>query len=146
MLENVYVMIQLWLNWMLLIAILLMSFNSFSQTAIDSTKIQLTKPIAKLVIKDLIQFDGLSTEMLTMQSILTETNNKLLTQNQLVVNLELQNNNLQSVINGLNKKYDVQTNLSKDLELALKRQKRQSTIYKIGAGIGAAATLLLLVQ
>ena len=123
-----------------------MSFNSFSQTAIDSTKIQLTKPIAKLVIKDLIQFDGLSTEMLTMQSILTETNNKLLTQNQLVVNLELQNNNLQSVINGLNKKYDVQTNLSKDLELALKRQKRQSTIYKIGAGIGAAATLLLLVQ
>jgi len=81
-----------------------------------------------------------------MQSILTETNNKLLTQNQLVVNLELQNNNLQSVILGLNKKYDVQTNLSKDLELALKRQKRQSTIYKIGAGIGAAATLLLLVQ
>jgi hypothetical protein len=81
-----------------------------------------------------------------MQSILTETNNKLLTQNQLVVNLELQNNNLQSVISGLNKKYDVQTNLSKDLEIALKRQKRQSTIYKIGAGIGAAATLLLLVQ
>jgi|MGYP000049848057 hypothetical protein len=124
----------------------MMSFNSFSQTATDSIKIQLTKPIAKLVIKDLIQFDGLSTEMLTMQSILTETNNKLLTQNQLVVNLELQNNNLQSVISGLNKKYDVQTNLSKDLEIALKRQKRQSTIYKIGAGIGAAATLLLLVQ
>jgi hypothetical protein len=124
----------------------MMSFNSFSQTATDSIKIQLTKPIAKLVIKDLIQFDGLSTEMLTMQSILTETNNKLLTQNQLVVNLELQNNNLQSVISGLNKKYDVQTNLSKDLELALKRQKRQSTIYKIGEGIGAAATLLLLVQ
>lgn len=131
---------------MLLIVCLMMSFNSFSQTATDSIKIQLTKPIAKLVIKDLIQFDGLSTEMLTMQSILTETNNKLLTQNQLVVNLELQNNNLQSVILGLNKKYDVQTNLSKDLELALKRQKRQSTIYKIGAGIGAAATLLLLVQ
>lgn len=81
-----------------------------------------------------------------MQTILTETNNKLLTQNQLVVNLELQNNNLQSVISGLNKKYDVQSNLSRNLEIALKRQKRQSTIYKIGAGIGAAATLLLLVQ
>lgn len=81
-----------------------------------------------------------------MQDILTETNNKLLTQNELVVNLELQNNNLQSVISGLNKKFDVQSNLSKNLEIALKRQKRQSTIYKIGAGIGAAATLLLLVQ
>jgi len=84
--------------------------------------------------------------MQTMQNILTETNNKLLTQNELVVNLELQNNNLQSVIKGLNEKYDVQSNLSQDLEQALKRQKRQSTIYKIGSIVGATATLLLLVQ
>ena len=123
-----------------------MSFNAFSQSATDSTKIQLTKPIAKLVIKDLIQFDGLSTEMLTMQTILTETNNKLLTQNQLVVNLELQNNNLEAVIRELNTKYDTQSSLTKDFEVALKRQKRQSTIYKIGTTVGAVATLLLLVQ
>lgn len=124
----------------------MMSFNSFSQTATDSIKIQLTKPIAKLVIKDLIQFDGLSTEMQTMQTILSETNNKLVTQNQLVVNLQLQNNNLESVIRELNKKYDTQSSLTKDFEVALKRQKRQSTIYKIGTTVGAVATLLLLVQ
>jgi len=123
-----------------------MSFNAFSQNATDSTKIQLTKPIAKLVIKDLIQFDGLSTEMQTMQTILSETNNKLVTQNQLVVNLQLQNNNLESVIRELNKKYDTQSSLTKDFEVALKRQKRQSTIYKIGTTVGAVATLLLLVQ
>ena len=123
-----------------------MSWNAFSQNDIDSTKIQLTKPIAKLVIKDLIQFDGLSIEMQTMQSILTETNNKLLTQSDLVTNLEMQNSNLQGVINGLQSKYDVQATLSKDLDLALKKQKRQSTIYKIGSVVGAAATLLLLVQ
>ena len=123
-----------------------MSSNAFSQNDIDSTKIQLTKPIAKLVIKDLIQFDGLELEMQGMQSILLETNKKLLTQGELVKNLELQNNNLNGVINGLQSKYDVQTALSKDLELALKRQKRQSTIYKIGSVVGAAATLLLLVQ
>jgi len=124
----------------------MMSSKGFSQSAIDSTKIQLTKPIARLVIKDLIQFDGLSTEMQTMQSILTETNDKLLTQNQLVTNLQLQNNNLESVIIELNKKYDTQAQLTADFELALKRQKRQSTIYKIGSVVGAAATLLLLVQ
>ena len=123
-----------------------MSFKAFSQNATDSTRIQLTKPIAKLVIKDLIQFDGLSTEMQTMQTILSETNNKLVTQNQLVVNLQLQNNNLESVIRELNKKYDTQSSLTKDFEVALKRQKRQSTIYKIGTTVGAAAVLLLLVQ
>ena len=131
---------------MLLIALVMMSLNAFSQNATDSTKIQLTKPIAKLVIKDLIQFDGLSVEMQTMQSILTETNNKLITQNELVTNLEIQNNNLEGVIKSLQSKYDVQATLSKDLELALKRQKRQATIYKIGSVVGAAATLLLLVQ
>jgi len=124
----------------------MMSLNAFSQSVTDSTKIQLTKPIAKLVIKDLIQFDGLSTEMQTMQTILTETNNKLLTQGELVTNLQLQNNNLEAVIRGLNTKYETQSNLSKDLEVALKRQKRQSTIYKIGTTVGAAAVLLLLVQ
>ena len=123
-----------------------MSWNAFSQNDTDSTKIQLTKPIAKLVIKDLIQFDGLELEMQGMQSILLETNKKLITQGELVKNLELQNNNLNGVINGLQSKYDVQATLSKDLELALKRQKRQSTIYKIGSVVGAAATLLLLVQ
>lgn len=123
-----------------------MSLNAFSQTATDSTKIQLTKPIARLVIKDLIQFDGLSTEMQTMQSILTETNNKLITQNQLVTNLQLQNNNLESVIRELNAKYETQAKLTLDFEKALKRQKRQSTIYKIGTTVGAAAVLLLLVQ
>ena len=124
----------------------MMSLNAFSQIVTDSTKIQLTKPIAKLVIKDLIQFDGLSVEVQTMQTILTETNNKLITQNELVTNLQLQNNNLESVIRELNKKYETQANLTKDFELALKRQKRQSTIYKIGTTVGAAAVLLLLVQ
>ena len=123
-----------------------MSLNAFSQTVTDSTKIQLTKTIAKLLIKDLIQFDGLSVEMQTMQTILTETNNKLITQNELVTNLQLQNNNLESVIRELNTKYDTQAQLTADFEVAFKRQKRQSTIYKIGTTVGAAAVLLLLVQ
>ena len=123
-----------------------MSLNAFSQNATDSTKIQLTKPIARLVIKDLIKFDGLSTEMLTMKSILTETNNKLETQSQLVTNLQFQNNNLEAIIRELNAKYDTQARLTLDFEKALKRQKRQSAIYKIGTTVGAAAVLLLLVQ
>lgn len=122
--------------------------NAFSQNATDSTKtkIQLTKPIAKLVIKDLIKFDGLSKEIVSLESIIQESNKKILTQNQLVLNLETQNTNLEAVIRQLNAKYDTQARLTKDFKLALKRQKRQSTIYKIGSVVGVAATLLLLVQ
>ena len=45
-----------------------------------------------------------------------------------------------------NEKFATQTQLSEDLQKALKRQKRQTTIYKIGAGVGAVATVLLLIQ
>ena len=131
---------------MLLILLVALSFKSFSQTDTLNNKILLTEPVAKLVIKDLINYDGLSIEMKTMQSILSETNNKLLAQNDLVLNLQMQNNNLDTIIKNLNKKFDTQEQLTADFELALKRQKRQATIYKVGALIGGAATLLLLVQ
>ena len=90
-----------------------MSWNSFSQNVIDSTQIQLTKPIARLVIKDLIQFDGLSNEMQVMQTILTETNNKLLTQGELVANLKTQVENYQSIIDKKDQQFNTQEQLSK---------------------------------
>ncbi len=68
----------------------MMSWNATSQIVTDSTKIQLTKPIAKLVVKDLISGDGLKLEVKTLNELLLETNNKLETQSVLVTNLESQ--------------------------------------------------------
>ena len=124
----------------------MMSLKSFSQTDTDSSKIQLTKPIAKLVIKDLIQFDGLNVEMQTMQSILTETNNKLLTQTDLVTNLKSQVNNLELVIGEKDSQLEVSKNLSLELEKALKKSKRRAFLYKLGTGVGAVAVGILLVK
>ena len=124
----------------------MMSLNAFSQNATDSTKIQLTKPIAKLVIKDLIQFDGLSVEMQAMQDILTETNNKLLTQSELVANLSTQVGNYQKIIEKKDAQVLTASKLSEELQKELKKQARQKKLYQIGSAVGAAATLLLLVQ
>ena len=55
---------------MLLIVLMMMSWKSFSQNVIDSTSIQLKKPVAKLVIKDLITGDGAKNELaLTLDKI-----------------------------------------------------------------------------
>jgi len=124
----------------------MMSLNAFSQNATDSTKIQLTKPIAKLVIKDLIQFDGLSDEMQAMQTILTETNNKLLTQGQLVTNLSTQIANYQSIIDKKDKQISTASELSDQLQKELKRQARQKKLYQVGSIVGAVAVGLLIVQ
>ena len=120
--------------------------KGFSQNVTDSTQIQLTKPIARLVIKDLIQFDGLSKEMQTMQTILTETNSKLVTQGTLVANLKTQVTNYQSIIEEKDAQMIEASKLSKELQKELKKQARAKKLYQVGSTVGVVALALLLVQ
>ncbi len=121
------------------------SWNSFSQSVTDSTQIQLTKPIARLVIKDLIQFDGLSEEMQTMQIILTETNNKLLTQGTLVANLKTQVETYQNIIDSKDQQFDTQAELNKKLQTDLKKQKLRTKLMG-GAGLALAIGAAVLIN
>ena len=123
-----------------------MSYNSFSQNDTDSTKIVLTKPVAKLVIQDIIGGDQLKIQLRTTEELLGETNNKLETQSLLITNLETQISNYQGIIGDLNSKSKIQADLSKDLEKALKAQRRRTLLYKIGTIVGGTGTLLLLIQ
>ena len=124
----------------------MMSWSSFSQSVTDSTQIQLTKPVAKLVIKELIQFDGLSKEMQTMQTILTETNNKLIIQGELVSNLKTQVSNYQTILDKKNLQLNTSDELSTQLQKELKKQARTQKLYKVGSIVGAVALGLLIVQ
>ncbi len=121
----------------------MMSWNSFSQNVTEN-QIQLTKPVAKLVIKDLIQFDGLSKEMQTMQTILTETNNKLLNQGTLVANLKTQVANYQKIIDKKSQQFSTQEDLNKKLQQDLKKQKlRIKLMGSAGIAIAIGAAVLI---
>ena len=54
---------KLVLKWMLLIILMMMNLKGFSQNDTVQSSIQLQKPIAKLVIKDLITGDGAKEEL-----------------------------------------------------------------------------------
>jgi len=123
-----------------------MSFSSSSQTVTDSTKIVLTKPVAKLVIKDIVVGDQLKLKVKTLEEILSETNGKLKTQTLLVTNLESQILNYKGIVTDLNNKSSIQKDLSKDLEAALKKANRRTKLYKIGTTIGAVALGILIIQ
>ena len=123
-----------------------MSFSSFSQTVIDSTKIVLTKPIAKLVIQDIVVGDQLKLKLKTLEEILNETNGKLKTQTLLVKNLESQVLNYRGIVTDLNSKSSIQNDLTKDLEAALKKANRRTKLYKIGTTVGAVALGLLIIK
>lgn len=124
----------------------MMSWNSFSQTVTDTTRIVLTKPIAKLVVKDLISFDGLEKTNKTLNQLIVETNNRLDKSLKLNTNLSQQVKNYKIIIG--DKDVQIQTSdiLSKELQKELKKEARAKKLYQIGSGIGVFATLLLLAQ
>ena len=123
-----------------------MSWKSFSQSDTSSSTIQLTKPVARFVIKDLVQFDGLTKEMQAMQEILNETNNKLNTQGELVANLKTQVLNYQSQMEKQGNQLNAQKNATISLQKSLKKERRKTKMYQIGSAIGGGAVLLLLIQ
>lgn len=77
-----------------------------------------------------------------MQKILTVTNDKLLTQSDLVSNLKLQVTTFQRIIEQKDEQFDTQKQLQDDLESALKKANRQKKLYQIGSAVGVAAILL----
>ena len=123
-----------------------MSWSGFSQTATDSVKIQLTEPIAKLVIQDLIKFDASYMEIETLQQILKETNSKIDTQNELNTNLRSQIETYRTMLSTKDEQLDTSQDMSKELEKAYKKERRLKKFYQITSMVGGAAILLLLVQ
>lgn len=123
----------------------MMSLKSFSQSATDSTTIRLTKPIAKLVIKDLIKSDGLETELITTQSILKITNKKLNTQMDLNVNLESQIKNLNKILDTKNEQSQQWRKLNKELQKDIRKQKLRTKLTG-GAGILLAIGAAVLIN
>jgi len=123
----------------------MMSLKSFSQSATDSTTIRLTKPIAKLVIKDLIKSDGLETELITTQSILKITNKKLNTQMDLNLNLESQIKNLNKILDTKNEQSQQWRELNKELQKDIRKQKLKTKLTG-GAGILLAIGAAVLIN
>ena len=119
-----------------------MSWKGFSQTDTIPKPIVLTKPVARLVIKDLVKGDAAAKEVQAMQKILTVTNDKLLTQSDLVLNLKTQVINFQRIVEQKDGQIKTQAELSAELQKALKKERRTKKLYQIGSAIGAAAILL----
>ena len=116
-----------------------MSWSGFSQTAIDSVKIQLTEPVAKLVIQDLIKFDASYMEIETLQQILKETNQKVDTQSELNTNLRSQIETYRTMLSTKDEQLDTSKDMSKELEKAYKKERRLKKLYQITSMVGGAA-------
>ncbi|MDB4272284.1 hypothetical protein N9875_00495 [bacterium] len=122
-----------------------MSLTSFSQTATDSTKIQLTKPIVKLVIKDLIKGDGAKQELVLFGSKIKLLEQKVFLKDSVILNLNSKIYNFNSILDTKGNQLSLSQELSKKLQNDLKKQKLKNKLT-VGAGVVAIIVTALLVK
>ena len=125
----------------LLIILLLVSFKSFSQ---NDTIVSLREPVAKLVIKDLIEGDGVKIELLSVRELLELEQKKVVLKDSVIETLNTKVLNLEDIIGKKDEQFSLEAEKSKQLEKELKGQRRKTFFYKVGTYIGAGALLVLL--
>jgi|TARA_B100001939_G_C16849540_1_gene576783 hypothetical protein len=129
----------------LLIILMMMSFTSFSQNDIDSTSIRLEKPVAKLVIKDLITGDDAKEELKLSLNKYTLLEKKVILKDSIILNLNTQIDNIRSIVMTKEDQLNLSNELSKKLQNDLKKQKLK-TRFVGGVGIAVAVGILVIAK
>jgi len=129
----------------MLILLGMMSLNSFSQNVIDSTSIQLKRPIARLVIKDLITGDSFKQELSLINIKYSLLENKIILKDSVINNLNFQINNFNSILDTKGSQLILSQQLNEKLKLEVKKQKFKNKLT-VGAGVVAVLAAVLLVK
>ena len=127
-----------------LTAILLTSLSSFSQT--DTTKVRISSPIARLVIKDLIKYDGAVLELKATQDKVFKLEEREGQKDGIIKLLEQKDKNNILIIGTQKKQLDLSAELTEKLNKELKGQRRKTFLYKAGTVVGVVATSYLLLN
>lgn len=122
------------------------SLNCFSQSGQDSTKIQLTRPIAEVVAKGLVRYDGQVLEISELNKQIQLYLDKISKKDEVITTLEGKVVNLQTIITKKDEQFSLERQKSESLLKELKKEKRKTFLYKLGTYVGIAATGLLFVK
>lgn len=107
---------------------------------------KLEVPIVRLVIKDLVTFDGLKLQLVETEKLLQLSDKKIILKDSIITNMETKVINLETIITKKDEQFSLERQKSESLLKELKQEKRKGFFYKIGSGIGVAAIILLLVK
>ena len=124
--------------------LLLTSLSSFSQT--DTTKVRIKAPIARLVIKDLIKYDGAVLELKATQDKVTKLEEREAQKDANIKLLEDKDKNNQFIIGTQKSQLNLSSELTEKLNKELKGQRTKTFLYKAGTVLGIVTTSYLLIK
>ena len=129
----------------LLIILVMMSSTSFSQTDTDTLSIQLEKPVVKLVIKDLLTGDEAKEELVLSSKKFKLLEQKVELKDSIILNLNNKISNFNSIMLTKDNQLGLSQELTKKLQLDLKKQKLKTKLVGL-AGIGVAVGILVIAK
>lgn len=103
------------------------------------------KPIARLVIKDLITGDGAKDELALTLDKIKILEQKIVLKDSIITNLNFQIDNFNSILSTKSDQLTLSQELSKKLEVDLQKQKVKNKLT-MGAGIVGIVAALFLVK
>jgi len=130
---------------LMLIFLMMMSWNCFSQTATSNNSIQLEKTVVKFVIKDLILGDGFKEELFLTDNKIQLLNQKIILKDSIILSLTSKNDNFETILSSKQNQLDLSQELSKKLQTDLKKQKAKTKLMG-GAGILLAGAAVLILK
>lgn len=122
------------------------SWSCFSQSGQDSTKIQLTRPIAEVVAKGLVRYDGQVLEISELNKQIQLYVDKVSKKDEVIVTLESKVINLETIITKKDEQFNLERQKSEELLKELKGQRRTTFMYKVGTYIGLGSSLFLFLR
>lgn len=94
----------------------------------------------------MIKGDGSQAEIVNLQNTLSATEQKVALKDSIIVTQSSKIINLNEIILRKDEQFELQQQLSKDLQKALKAANTRVFFYKMGTGVAIVSSLLLLVK
>jgi hypothetical protein len=129
----------------MLIFLMMTSWSCFSQIAIDSISIQLEKPIAKLIIKDLLIGDSYRTELSLVNTKINLLEQKVFLKDSIIFSLNTKSSNFENILYTKQDQLSISQELTRNLQTDLKKQKLKTKLFG-GTGILIAAGVIFILK
>jgi len=127
----------------------MLSLKGFSQTVIqtekvDTSKVVLNVRVARLVYQDLLRYDGLKEEMSLMKLKFQKLEEREIQKDGIITILTQKDENNQAIIGKKDEQLKLSKELTDSLHKELKGQRAKTFLWKVGTFTGLALTSLLL--
>jgi hypothetical protein len=133
-------------KWLILTLFLTIAYKGQSQTGqinTDNSKIVLNRPTAITVLEGLYTFDTSREKINILNTQINVLDIRINLKDKQLRNLELQIQELNKVYKSTENQFKIQQKLSKDLQLALKKEKFKTKLFSIGAPALLIGALLI---